>query len=161
MPRNSWTWARPGACCRIDRSLHIFGDKMSKMRFQNSRTNQYPLIAVVGPCASGKSSLVRALKTLGYNAREVGQEHSHVADMWQRFTNPDILVFIDVCWQIALERRPCDAGAEWWDELARRLRHARQHADIYVCTDNLTPDQVVDLVVKQINGYVDIQHYGT
>jgi guanylate kinase len=118
--------------------------------FPTSRSREYPLIAVVGPCASGKSSLVRALRARGYNAREVGQEHSQVADMWQRITNPDVLVFIDVSWRQALKRRPCDAGAEWWDELARRLRHAREHADICICTDNLTPNEVAETVTGQI-----------
>ena len=120
-----------------------------KMIFQTTSSREYPLIAVVGPCASGKSWLVRALKARGYNAREVGQEHSQVPDMWQRFTNPDVLVFIDVSWRLALKRRPCDAGAEWWYELARRLRHAREHADIYVCTDGVTPDDVAEMVVEK------------
>jgi len=93
---------------------------------------------------------VRILKANGYNVREVGQEHSLVPDMWQRFTNPDVLVFIDVSWRLALRRRPCDAGAAWWEELARRLRHAREHANIYVCTDSLTPDEVAETVAEQI-----------
>lgn len=121
------------------------------MILQTTRSREYPLIAVVGPCASGKSALVRALKARGCNAREVVQEHSQVPDMWQQFTNPDVLVFIDVSWRPALKRRPCDAGAEWWDELVRRLKHAREHADIYVCTDSLTPDEVAETVAEQIS----------
>jgi cytidylate kinase len=104
---------------------------------------EYPLIAVVGPCTAGKSTLVRALRERGYNAREVVQEHSHVPAMWQVFTQPDILIYLDVSWEIAHQRRHTDAGERWWSELARRLRHARENADLYISTDELTPEQVL------------------
>ena len=50
-----------------------------------------PLVAIVGPCAAGKSTLGRALKARGLRVREVAQEHSYVPAMWQRITNPDYL----------------------------------------------------------------------
>ncbi len=105
---------------------------------------KHPLIAVVGPCASGKSLLVQALLARGHNAREVAQEHSYVPTMWQRITQPDLLVYLDVSWQVACQRRPTDAGADWWAELARRLHHARQHADLYIHTDELTPREILN-----------------
>ena len=39
-------------------------------------------IAVVGPCASGKSTFAKALKAAGYEARHPAQEHSYVPNMW-------------------------------------------------------------------------------
>ena len=54
-----------------------------------------PLIAVVGVCAAGKSTLVQALRAEGFNARQVLQEHSYVPNMWQRITNPDLLIYLD------------------------------------------------------------------
>jgi deoxyadenosine/deoxycytidine kinase len=98
----------------------------------------------VGPCAAGKSTLVQALRARGYNAREVVQEHSFVPTMWQRITQPDLLIYLDVSAEVALQRRPIDAGPEWWDEMARRLHHAREHADLAIDTDDLTPLQVLD-----------------
>lgn len=102
------------------------------------------MIGVVGPCAAGKSLLVQALRQHGHNAREVLQEHSHVPSMWQRITQPDLLIYLDVSWETALLRRPSDAGAAWWQELSRRLCHARQHADLYIDTTELTAKQVLD-----------------
>ncbi len=102
-----------------------------------------PLIAVIGPCASGKSLLVQSLQARGHNAREVLQEHSYVPTMWQRITQPDLLIYLDVSWEVAQHRRPTDASAEWWEELNRRLRHARQHADLCIPTDELTPQEVL------------------
>jgi thymidylate kinase len=99
---------------------------------------------VVGPCAAGKSLLVRALCARGYDAHEVAQEHSYVPAMWQRITRPDLLIYLDVSWEVACLRRPTDAGADWWEELAHRLRHARQHADLTLDTDGLTPQEVLD-----------------
>ncbi|MEE8390310.1 MAG: hypothetical protein V3S14_05870 [Anaerolineae bacterium] len=111
---------------------------------RQARNKKRPLIAVVGPCTSGKSTLVRALRDQGYNAREVVQEHSYVPTMWQRFTQPDLLIYLDVSWEVAHQRRPTDAGASWWDKVAQRLRHARQHADLYINTGELTPQQVLE-----------------
>jgi nicotinamide riboside kinase len=106
-----------------------------------------PLIAVVGPCASGKSQLVQALGERGYNAREVLQEHAYAPAMWQRITQPDLLVYLDVSETVARRRRRTDAPTGWWDTLAHRLRHARQHADLYIDTDELSIEQVAAKVL--------------
>lgn len=108
------------------------------------RTARRPLIAVVGPCAAGKTLLVRALRERGFNAREVAQEHSYAPAMWQRITQPDVLIYLDVSWEVARRRRPTDAGADWWEEQAHRLRHARGYADLILDTDDLTPEHVLD-----------------
>jgi hypothetical protein len=114
--------------------------KLVKQTLQTKR----PLIAVVGPCASGKSLLVHALRELGHDAREVAQEHSYVPAMWQHITQPDLLIYLDVSWVVACQRRPTDARSDWWAEQARRLHHARQHADLYIQTDELTPQEVLE-----------------
>jgi hypothetical protein len=103
-----------------------------------------PLIAVVGPCASGKSQLVRGLRKQGYNAREILQEHSYVPTMWQHITRPDLLIYLDVSEKVARRRQPTGAPANWWGTLAQRLHHARQHADLYINTDTLTIQQVLE-----------------
>jgi hypothetical protein len=61
---------------------------------KRAKLEERPLIAAVGPCTSGKSTLVRALRERGYNAREVVQEHSYVPAMWQVFAQPDILIYL-------------------------------------------------------------------
>lgn len=111
---------------------------------RQAKQEKSPLIAVVGPCASGKSQLVRALRERGYNAREVLQEHSYAPAMWQRITQPDVLIYLDVSEDVARQRHPTNAPRGWWDTLAQRLRHARQHADLYVDTDGLTIQQIVE-----------------
>ncbi len=96
------------------------------------------LIAVVGVCASGKSSLVKRLRSLGYDARQVLQEHSYVPDMWQRLTQPDLLIYLDASLE-TIRTRKCMADWESWilDEERSRLRHAREHCDLYIDTDSL------------------------
>jgi hypothetical protein len=102
------------------------------------------LIAIVGPCASGKSQLVQALRQHGYNAREILQEHSYVPTMWQRITCPDILIYLGVSEKVAQQRRPTTAPAGWGNTLDRRLSHAKHHADLCIDTDNLTTHQVLE-----------------
>ena len=103
-----------------------------------------PLIAVVGVCASGKSTLVRGLQARGWNARQVAQEHSFVPDMWQRITQPDLLICLDASLEIIRQRRQDPELPAWLIEQEhQRLRHARAYCDLYVQTDALTLDQVL------------------
>ncbi|MGD8243969.1 MAG: hypothetical protein PVI63_02120 [Anaerolineae bacterium] len=113
-------------------------------RFAGERSPEdRPLIAVVGPCASGKSTLVKALRERGYYAREVTQEHSSVPTMWQRITQPDLLIYLDVSQEVAGERRAAESDVAWWGELVQRLQDARQHADLTIRTDTLCLQEVL------------------
>jgi thymidylate kinase len=100
-------------------------------------------VAVVGACASGKSTLVDALREAGYEARHVAQEHSYVPHMWQRLARPDVLVYLDVNYDGIMARRPgFDFKPADLAEQSRRLAHARQHCDLYLDTGPLTPGEV-------------------
>ena len=114
-----------------------------------------PLVAVVGPCAAGKSLLVKRLQLAGYNAREVLQEHSYVITMWEQFTGPDWLIYLDVSWHIARQRRSIDAGPNWWVVLEQRLRHALEHSDLYIHTDTIGPDEVFSRAVSFLRKSID------
>jgi len=100
-------------------------------------------VAIVGPCVSGKSELVNALREAGYEARHVVQEHSYVPAMWQRISKPDVLIYLDVDYATAKMRRPyIDWGPERLQEQAARLAHARKHCHLYVQTSDLTREDV-------------------
>jgi cytidylate kinase len=106
------------------------------------------LIGVVGPCGSGKSTLIAGLAPLGYRTRHIAQEHSYVKDMWQRLTNPDLLIFLDASWTVTCQRRSLDWTEAEWQEQQFRLRHARANADLYLDTDELTIEEVAERVVE-------------
>jgi hypothetical protein len=110
-----------------------------------------PKIGVVGPCAAGKTTLVSGLRQAGYEVRHIAQEHSYVADMWKRLTNPDILVYLHVSYHLTLTRRNIDWTEAEYNEQLHRLRHARQFADYYVDTDSLSSQQVLDQVLRFIH----------
>lgn len=113
-------------------------------------TRNYPLIGIVGVCASGKSTLIRGLRDLGYNCRHIAQEHSYVPDMWQRLTRPDILVFLDVSYGVSLTRKNLNWTRSEYEQQQFRLRHAKEFAQIKIETDLLTPQELVALVRKKI-----------
>ncbi len=104
------------------------------------------VIGVVGPCGSGKTTLVKRLNSAGFNARHIAQEHSYVAAMWQKITQPDCLIFLDTSYPESIHRRKLDWTIEEYQEQHRRLAHARLHADLYIFTDPLNPDEVFDIV---------------
>jgi hypothetical protein len=124
----------------------------SRTTSEAAEPEQGPLVAVVGPCAAGKSLLVDTLCSRGINAREVAQEHSYIPDMWLRITAPDLLVFLDVSLEESQRRRPTDITGAAWAELVRRLDHARASAHLYLHTDGLTPDQIVQRVLEFLGG---------
>jgi cytidylate kinase len=112
------------------------------------------LIGIVGPCGCGKSTLTAALDALGYTTRHIAQEHSYVKDMWKRITNPDLLIFLQVSYAIAQQRRPMNWTEADYNEQQRRLSHAREHADLYLDTDNLGIKEVLEQVLAFINANI-------
>jgi len=109
-------------------------------------------IAVVGPCASGKSTLVKALRAAGYDARHPAQEHSFVKDMWQRLIDPDVLIYLDLSHEAYRARRPKDnAGPEYLAMQRERLSHAREHADLVVETSGMSAEGVREQVLAYLS----------
>ncbi len=104
-------------------------------------------IGIVGPCTAGKSTLINRLRgRYAVALRHIAQEHSYVQDMWQRISRPDWLVFLDVSYPFSMKRKKLDWTVEEYQEQQRRLTHARQHADLYLMTDELTPEEVEERV---------------
>lgn len=102
-----------------------------------------PLIGIVGACSSGKSTLIAGLQEYGLRIRHIAQEHSYVKDMWRRLRNPDILIYLDVSYQIAQERRKLSWTEKEYQAQLKRLSHAKTHADFILDTDKKTPAQVL------------------
>ena len=95
--------------------------------------------------------MVAALQRREIRAREIAQEHSYVADMWQRITAPDLLVYLDVSREVAEKRQGNTLRIAMWKEMNARLAHARFHANVLIHTDSLTPKQVEDEVQKSLS----------
>jgi deoxyadenosine/deoxycytidine kinase len=102
-----------------------------------------PLVGVVGPCGSGKSTLIRRLESHGYPCRHIAQEHSHVPNMWQVISKPDLLIYLEASFPVSTARRRLDWQEKDYREQLRRLAHAREHAHLVIDTHDLTPDQVL------------------
>jgi len=109
-----------------------------------------PLIGVVGVCASGKSTLIKALSAQGYRCRHIAQEHSYVKDMWRRLTNPDILIYLEVSYEKTLERKSLNWTRPEYEVQVQRLHHARENADIRIQTDPLTPSDLLATALVEI-----------
>ena len=112
------------------------------------------VIGVVGPCGSGKSTLIAELETRGYFCRHIAQEHSYVPTMWQKIAKPDVLIYLAASFPVSTARRQLNWEKKAHDEQLHRLAHARAHASLLVDTDELTPDQVLQKVLdylKEIN----------
>ena len=101
------------------------------------------LIGVVGPCGSGKSTLVAALEKHGYHCRHIAQEHSYVKYMWQHITNPDMLIFLQCSYENSTIRRKLNWLPADHEEQQRRLSHAFEHAHIIIDTNLLNSDEVL------------------
>jgi deoxyadenosine/deoxycytidine kinase len=116
-----------------------------------SQTRPVTPIAIVGPCAAGKTTLVRGLREHGFTARQIAQEHSYVESMWQRLTQPDVLIYLDASYPACTQRKQLDWTQGEYDEQQRRLRHARQHCDIYLDSTDLTPSEVLAQVLAALS----------
>lgn len=115
------------------------------------------LIAVVGVCASGKTTLVKNLKDAGFSAYNVAQEHSCIKKFWNKH-QPEYLIMIDAGLAAIKKRR-----LVYWDEsrLAaqhERLQDAKAHADLYIQTDDLDASQVLRKVVDFLTSQKDMSN---
>ncbi len=110
-----------------------------------------PLIGVVGPCGSGKSTLIAGLERHGYRCRHIAQEHSYVKHMWQVITKPDILIYLQSSFEVSTSRRRLNWLRSDYEEQQARLSHALEHAHLTVDTNTLTVDEVLARVLDYLN----------
>src|SRR5215204_1980281 len=117
--------------------------------FANDRDER--LIVVVGPCASGKTTLVRGLQSCGYRAMVSGQEHSEIPTLWRR-TAPDVTIGLNV--DLATIRRRRSAG--WSESIYRRqqarLRNAFAAAAIVLDSAVMGPEQTLQAALDLLRG---------
>ena len=108
------------------------------------------LIGVVGPCGSGKSTLIAGLEQKGYACRHIAQEHSYVQAMWQIIAKPDLLIYLNSSFQTSTARRKLNWLEKDYKEQLRRLGHAREHAHLVIDTDDLTPSRILQIALDFI-----------
>ena len=101
-------------------------------------------VALVGICGSGKTTLAKGLRSRGFEVRECAQEHSEVPHMWQAISRPDVLIYLDASREVAEARGQHHAIPDFVQTERQRLAHALEHCDLYIMTDALTPEQVLD-----------------
>lgn len=114
-----------------------------------------PRIAVTGVCASGKTTLAGGLTRLGYVAYSVPQEHSFVKRLWEK-QHPDvnILVLLDAKHETTKRRRPdISYGPERLEEQRTRLALAREACHLYLPTDDLSIEGVLQTVVDWVEAW--------
>jgi chloramphenicol 3-O-phosphotransferase len=77
------------------------------------------------------------------------QEHSGVAEMWQKLLNPDYLVALDAPNAVLRQRRPgIDLNDGVLAEERRRLAHAFTHADLTLDTSRMEEHEVIEAVMR-------------
>lgn len=107
-------------------------------------------VVVVGPCASGKSTLAARLRAHGIDAYVCAQEHSEIESLW-RHLDPDLVIALDVDLATVRARR----GAEWpetiFREQLRRLSGARAAAAVVIDTATYDADATVEIALQALS----------
>ena len=63
--------------------------------------------------------------------------------MWQIITKPDTLIYLNASFAVSTARCKLNWQKKDHEEQLRRLAHAREHANLLIETDELTPNQVL------------------
>lgn len=108
-----------------------------------------PRVVVVGPCASGKSTLVSGLRSLGYRAAVCGQEHSEVPTLWRR-SAPDMLVALQVDLATVRRRRGDGWSEAIFERQRQRLANALASADLVLEASTLSEAAVLARVLRAL-----------
>lgn len=111
-----------------------------------------PRVVVVGPCASGKTTLVESLKAAGIDAHVSGQEHSVIRDLWRRL-DPDVLIALDVDLPTLRDRRTPTWPAALYQVQRTRLTGAFGAAHVRIDTSRASPGDVLDAALTTIDGH--------
>jgi deoxyadenosine/deoxycytidine kinase len=117
---------------------------------QDNEDDRHPLIAVVGPCASGKTTLVEGLVRHGFKARQIAQEHSYVPRMWEILTKPDFLIYVDASFESCTERKQLNWALKDYERQKERLMHARQHCDIFLDTEGISAQEALECALEAL-----------
>lgn len=115
-------------------------------------------VVVAGVCVSGKTTLVKSLRDLGIEAYNVAQEHSVIKKLWNH-KQPDILIVLDVQMKTIRQRRMVPWGEDRLTLQRKRLCDAYEHADLYIQTDELTKDEIVQNVLEYIRRNCHAENY--
>ncbi|MHB0914150.1 MAG: nucleoside/nucleotide kinase family protein [Thermoleophilia bacterium] len=100
-------------------------------------------IVIVGVCGAGKTLLAEKLSARGFDARTVAQEHSLVATLFLR-GEPDAVIYLEASDATVAQRKRSGWEPSLLREQRRRLKLARQKADIVLATDGMDPDRLAD-----------------
>jgi hypothetical protein len=114
----------------------------------NAQRDQPLRVVIIGPCASGKSTLKRALTMHGYEAIVAAQEHSAVPQLWSR-SEPDVLIGLQADLEaIRLRRHDPRWSAAIWNAQQARLQSGFAQADFLTDTSGISVDAVVGTVLE-------------
>jgi cytidylate kinase len=111
-------------------------------------------VVIVGPCASGKSTLAANLQRQGVDARVSGQEHSEIGTLWRRM-EPDIVVGLRIDLETLRLRRGSTWSAALYDRQLQRLELAYAAADIVLDTAALSEAEAVSAVLALLRSCGD------
>ncbi len=99
-------------------------------------------IVVIGPCASGKSTLVHSLCDAGFDATVCAQEHSEIPTLWRHY-EPDMVIALTLDLATLRNRRDED----WQDDLLAtqmgRLAVGFAAASVVLDTSLLDSEQIM------------------
>lgn len=111
-----------------------------------------PRVVVVGPCASGKTTLVRNLRAMGVDARVSGQEHSSIRNLWRRL-QPDILIALDLDLETLRQRRDPAWPADLYSVQHVRLKGAFTSANALIDTSSTPEADVLEAAMEVVTRY--------
>ncbi len=105
-----------------------------------------PRIVVVGTCASGKSTLVEALRSHGLDAYACAQEHSEVKTLWRHLV-PDHVVFLETDLATIRKRRSPNWPETIYELQIIRLENAKSVAEVIIDTSVTPLEETVERVL--------------
>ena len=109
-------------------------------------------IVVIGPCASGKTSLTTRLQRLGYDALACGQEHSEIAELWKH-QQPDVVVGLRIDLDTLRQRRSRDWPEGIYGRQMARLESGYRNADLVIDCNAVDQELVMNRVVEWLRDH--------
>jgi len=111
-------------------------------------SERVPLVAVVGICAVGKTTVVTGLRDAGYSAIEIAQEHSEVPYLWAR-SDPSFVVCLDAEDDVVWGRREY-LHPERLRQQRDLLSYAKDKSDLELDVSDMDSEEVISRVTEAL-----------
>lgn len=74
-------------------------------------------------------------------------------NMWEILVKPTVLIYLDASYPVCTQRKSLSWSLKEYEAQKQRLHHARVNCHIYIDTDDMTPEEVLQRTLRALEDF--------